>query len=124
MAVAVIDNEVKNLKKLHDGNAKITIPKRFVDKLGYKAKDELFLILYNDKLIVMNQYNFIKLKVKPAYKIKKTSLTGFNNGNKYFIYNLFVNKEYVQDLKIKNQSTPFMVNLKDYGLILSKYIIN
>jgi hypothetical protein len=120
---AVQIKEVKNLKCLkRDNSGKITIPISFIRKLGYEYQQELFIILFKDKLMVLDDKNYLKLNMKyEGIQIRKTKLTGFQSKNT-FHYIIYINKQYMKDLGI-DKDIPIEIYLKDYGLILSKYVI-
>ncbi len=113
------DYEVKQLQLLRDGSSKFTLPNKYVLKLGYKHKDELTIILYNDKLMILDEQNYKRVKPQKGAKIKKTTLSGYQT-KRTFVYQIFINKEYIQDLKIEG-NTALTIYLKEYGLIVGKY---
>jgi bifunctional DNA-binding transcriptional regulator/antitoxin component of YhaV-PrlF toxin-antitoxin module len=117
-ALQILKSEVKPLG-LKDGNGKLTIPKKYIEKLGYKYQDELYIIAYNQKLMIMNDENFSRLETHEGVKVKKTTLAGFKTP-RTFVFQIYINKEYMKDLGLV-KNIHMVIHLKDYGLIISKY---
>lgn len=114
--------EIRVIKVYQKQQGLLTPPKHFIDTLGWKNGDELFITFYEDSLVVTDIENFKKLDSSKIKNMRRTSLTGNHDSSKYhyFTFRIVISRHFVEEFGLQN-NCHVELTLEDNKLIIKKY---